>query len=277
MKTFQAVITVLLALFCSTALAGPVEFQDFLNDPTPDGWAGFGNTGSGGYGWQSASSNATGVAGEAGGTVDGSGGNAINYYADTSLGGTLTLNDAFSASFWVWFDSQGGNGPGQVVTGFFNKADAEADTWRNYWGLKFSDKTATSLRFQPIGAFGGETQWYIPFSNSGYAELTQYFFTESYSPSGNGTVSFTIDDDADSGNGVLESDAYALTAAERASGATFDAFGIYNYETGRTDEKLVFNFDDATYSVVPEPSTFVLAALGLLGLAPVTWRKRRSP
>ena len=50
-----------------------------------------------------------------------------------------------------------------------------------------------------------------------------------------------------------------------------DEVAAFDYEL--TGQQIAGLFDAAT---VPEPSTFVMAALGLLGLAFVAWRKRRS-
>jgi hypothetical protein len=86
---------------------------------------------------------------------------------------------------------------------------------------------------------------------------------------------------------TLDSDIYTieLTSADRAKGATLNAFGFAgtaapnrNYPDWYAD----VYFDDLTYTVlpeavIPEPSTFIIWSLfGALVLSVGWWRRRRA-
>ena len=66
-----------------------------------------------------------------------------------------------------------------------------------------------------------------------------------------------------------------LTSAERNSIGDLDTFGLAaKAERFAAAPRMQFYVDNSIYTV-PEPSTFVLAALGLLSLLAYTWRRRR--
>jgi len=51
--------------------------------------------------------------------------------------------------------------------------------------------------------------------------------------------------------------------------------GEYFLAGGNSADDVVLSVNVASSNVVPEPSTFVLAALGLLGLSVLGWRRRK--
>ena len=63
-----------------------------------------------------------------------------------------------------------------------------------------------------------------------------------------------------------------LTAANRAIGAKFDAFGMDDPKVNDTSERGDVFMDDVTYTAVPEPNALTLLGMGALMLL----RKRRS-
>lgn len=66
-----------------------------------------------------------------------------------------------------------------------------------------------------------------------------------------------------------------LSASHRPIGGHFDRFGIITTHIDGNGQTVYF--DDLTYTVavIPEPSTLVLAGLGLIGLLAYGSRRRR--
>jgi len=88
-------VVVLVVLVCDSQVdAAIVRTENFDVDP---GWTVLGSGANGNdFGYQATSSHAGGSPGEGGGTFTRS--NFEKYYADTSLGGSFTLGQPFSAS-----------------------------------------------------------------------------------------------------------------------------------------------------------------------------------
>lgn len=271
-----------LAMIASSAYA--VEFQDFANDPTPDGWVGFNNTvHSNSYGWSSATNNTNNDAalGEGGGFVARTSNEANNYYADVTLAGPLTLNNSLSASGWFRFNipvDTGVPNPNFHFGFFYREAVELPQDNNNALGFVLADQSTTEMRLGARVVDDGGTNMFSIFAVLDHQ--TNYFFDLDYDPSAgsNGVLSLTLDDDGNSGNGVLHTLTVDVTAGQRASNAALTAFGLVNFNGGDSVHQNVF-FDDLTYTsnqIVPEPTSLTLAVLGSVALIAVKRRRSRS-
>jgi hypothetical protein len=262
-------VSVNLVLFCaviSTAVVNAVEVKTFDSDLQD--WSLISGAGPG---WINANLTAGNAAGEAGGTFD-----SGDTLADTTLGGTFTLDDTFSASgeFYIGAANIGndaiafgfintGSGPGQTVG--FHIAD----------GLRFwaSFATATSF-FSPFEPNRGTNfNSDINGPNANITASTAYQFEISYNPSAgvNGVGRVTVKLKDTGGTQIGIDSTYDLSGAQRAEGASLNAFGVEAYMQGSLD----FRVDNVTYTTleaVPEPNSMLLMLFGTVAL----WAVRRN-
>jgi hypothetical protein len=234
-------------------------FQDFSSDPL---WATVGSgTNGNDFGYQ-ISANAGGAPGEGGGQFTRS--HFQRYYADTSLGGSLNINDPLSASGKV--DTSSLNfpdfGPG-LVLGYFDSTGTSA------LGLVFNQDNTIP-----------QSQLYCDlfFRFSDATEVRQTIVV-SVTPNVDRDWAFSWNPNGGTyGSGILTgslggpdgaSAAIELTAAERAAvDALFNGFGLSSNSTpsesgnlNRSDWFADVFIDDVHYqNAVPEPSGFVILA-----------------
>jgi len=258
-------LAVLSVLVCvAPANSAIVRTEDFSVDP---GWSVVGSgLNENHFGYQPSSSFAGGSTGEGGGTFTRS--NFVKYYADTHLGGTLTLDQPLSASGKLdYTDSFHADFGYTNMLGHFSKSgfgrvgiavNYDGNANKFYWTPviildDFTDLSA-STAFTKIGP-NVDRAWsysWDPNGGAGYGSLTTLL----------DGVTHTIE----------------LTAAQRAVGSTMDAFGFAGLAGPSTVSTWYADiyFDDLTCTVVPEPSAFILSlSLGAFGLfwRAYTWRK----
>ena len=236
------------------------------------GWVSLGSGSNGNdFGYQPGTSHAGGSAGEAGGHFTRS--TFIRYYGDSDIGGILSLNEPFSAS--GRFDHTARNTPDfgtPLIIGHFSTSGlakigidfTDNGTQNLHWGLRviFDDGR---LDFNDGGSIAGP---YPPIAPN-VDRTWSYSWDPTAGANGVGQLFAAVD-------GLTTS--IDFTPEQRARGITLNAFGFSGVPAGdgrdRPNYYADMFIDDVTYTVVPEPSTVVLAALGLLGLA-VFGRRRR--
>jgi hypothetical protein len=200
--------------------------------------------------------------GEAGGTMARS--QTIRAYADLDLGGALHRNEPLHLDGTLTVKDLTFNGA--LMIGFFNKDQLAADAGPPFIGLVMWEPWTPNFRAFPMVY---ETGVPVPFARQFHpiVELSQnvpHTFSLDWvpNPDGSGVLSGVID-------GTAVSKIVTSTVAD-----TFDAFGI---GTGLAlefppDDPLKMPFDqlqaqmfvdNLTYSIVPEPGSIVLMAVGL--------------
>lgn len=255
-KRFRAMLGMTLMVAASpSAQASILVTDNFDADP---GWTGAGNTASGNsYGYSAGTQNALGTAaGEGGGLFEGG---PENYYADI-VGPSLSLSDALHGDGKFYIDNHGHDlfiqtghrssstvSPSFLGLGIYSANSLPDPLFRYAATIVLND--GTLLRQPPFGTQLAEGA---------------YQFTYDYDPNiGDGQLSLTI---VGQPTQVL-----SLTAAQRAIGATFDAWGI-GLDGGSSVGSADFFIDDVTYTI-PEPSAVMLLGLGGMILL---WRRRNG-
>ena len=262
LRTATALLVLVVFVCVSQVNAAITRTENFDVDP---GWTvvGSGENGNN-FGYQS-SKNAGGSAGEGGGRFTRSA--FVKYYADTNLGGTLTLDQPFSASgrFDYTVQSTADFGFTNMLGHFSTSGFGRVGIGVNYDGKKFY--------WTPI----------IVFDDFKHVS-TSTAFTKII-PDVNRTWSYDWDPDGGAGFGSLTTildgvtHTIDLTTEQRAKGATMDAFGFAGLAGSfgsNPSQYADIYFDDVTYSVIPEASSLIIwSVLGTLAVA-ATWRKRRK-
>jgi hypothetical protein len=187
---------------------------DFSLNP---GWTGSGNTTSGNnYGYKPASSNAGGATGEIGGIFARNVGES--YFADTHLSATFNLNSTLTASGKVTVFGQS-NTDGQWFLGHISSNTLNGSGL----GIEFLELNATTVRARARytapggGASGASSSTTINLPNGDYS------YTYTYDPNlgAHGRLTIRLF------NGSFDqTSSVDLSEDDRASGGTFDAFGI---------------------------------------------------
>ena len=249
-------------------MAVPTVYEDFSSD-TDAYWDGNGNRSAAGvndYGWSNsdntgnvvtAPSGGVSAAGEAGGFLQR--GNFSDYGFDT---GAMLPTDVLHADGVYKYSS----GSGNVFFGFYNQAShitAGGDP-RNFIGIQLDDgikalyhnarddhNDRTHNGPADVASSGATIKWSIDYN-------------------GNGQTTFTMGSDVGI---VLNSGAGYFTGG--GGGPTvFDRFGFFSGSTSDASGEMYW--DDITFSsnnpLVPEPSSLVLLAAGLLSMV---WMGRR--
>ncbi len=218
------------------------EAQDFSKDP---GWIGAGNrvtfedrelTGAHDFGFSEKTNFAGGSPGEVGGGLWRSG--AFAFYADRI--GTLNLRQRLEAHGKVRLVSAGPDS--DVFIGFFNSAASDEETAdrRNFVGIHVGGPTRVGHYFIPVFATAKGTRGKVekgPLLRPGKV----FDWSLTYDPAANG------------GNGEMrvmlgdESVTLALKPGQKAEGATFDRFGMFNSTIG--GQMVKFYVDDVSYTV----------------------------
>ncbi len=227
---------------------------DTTNSAYADGWREFlSRTNSNGlvldYGF-SDTANAGGPNGEAGGSIIRTG--VRNYYADRTVGTKLTLNDYISASGNLIIKQPATNATWHIA--HFNSADTAANGGRNILGISIAngDTSIASPRLQAAlglaNAGGNPTTETTGQGRLFLDDLTSwsYAYDPTAGPTGDGQLIVTYTSFQTTFNVTI-----ALTAAQRATGATFDSFGILSRGSGGavTNDQMIAYIDSLTYTV----------------------------
>ena len=217
-----------------------------------DGWQGY-NTNANGNNFGFRTSNVSGGAngaGEAGGTFARR--NAIVYYGDTTLGGTLTLANALHADGELGTANYASFN-GDLLIGFFNTNSANQTTFANFLGFRFVDPgngTVGNRIAAIIYPASGVNTSSAPL-DSGTTAAATYRFRMDYDPVGGvntqGRLALKFFNSSGNSIGVTNCD---LTAAQRAVGANFNAFGFVNGQNADdSTRKFDLYIDAVTYTV----------------------------
>lgn len=204
---------------------------------------------------------ANGATGEIGGVFARANETSPAYVADTTLGGTLagSSNFVMSGKFSITGND---NANGAIFAGYFN-ATAPVIGPNPFIGLMIIEPGAGSL-FRVCLRIGGTFSAVMNLVTVG----TAYTYDLSYNGT-TGTLSGTITNMSTSAITPLTiTDASAIAASYTAFGI---GSGFANY--GDSALRATAYFDDLTYTVVPEPTSLVLA-----GIAPgvLLGRRRRA-
>jgi hypothetical protein len=245
------------------------KMEDFSVDP---GWEGVGNRPADGvnsqdYGFSNTNNAGGAAAGEAGGTIRRTGGQPpdppIAYYAD-DLNGFVDFDHAFSASGTAQLQNQAAG-----FLGFFNS----------------TDPCFTSLCGN--GSFGGQSVlagWFLDFASvfmvyEGPGGGVWQSSASNSTTTGTDAFNWSIDYDPNAGNGELSGTFGGFSIASvdigagiRASGATFDRFGIASATDTDFGNSGPFFIDDVEYTATPEPAVLGILACGTL----LMLRRRRA-
>ena len=245
--------------------------NSFDTDP---GWTGVNNRdGFYDYGWTNTAV-AGGAAGEVGGRFQRRG--YDSYYADTAsfAGGSFSLGDSFSASGkWDVTDHAAQNS--SILIGHLSAGGAD----KSFIGLESFEASGggASNRTQAVVILSDGTK--LTSVTDGTPGAFQLVFTDAdnwfgytYNPTGGaftqGQLTLTV-------TNSVQSYAYTvdLMAANRATGATFGAWGMYAPPINNTTEFFEAYMDDVIYSV-PEPTSVALLLAG--GAVLAVWRRGRE-
>jgi hypothetical protein len=237
------------------------ETFDSAASLTNHGWTGVGNS-AGGNNFGFSNTDHTGGssgAGEAGGTLARS--TNVSFYADTTLGTTFDLSSALHGDGELAIT--GNSGMSHPITiGFFRSADGGTAGRKNTLGLtiaepntNFTYRARASVTLSDGTSVESSAILYLTNGNSTYR------FRFDYDPAagGYGTVTLSFTNGAGT---YLGSVAKALSSAQRATGATFDSFGLQTGGLASPSAAATVNLylDNATYSALQQ--NFGLAATG---------------
>jgi hypothetical protein len=206
-------------------------------------------------------------AGEAGGTIART--LEVSFYADTDLGGSLTLADHIQASGELDFTSVGAFNNG-IRIGHRNTSAASTDaTIDNFLGLEFAENHGAGYRIRAVavlddgGTIGGA-------EILGLIQNGDYSWITTYTPDfGMGLLVVEV-----FSSGVsLGTSTVGLSASQRLVGAYFDAFGIGSggltppeNNPQNTVDIFIDNVSYSTAIAVDEPLSAGWISLGALAL-----------
>lgn len=251
-----------------TASALPMRTENFDTDPA---WTVVGSGVNGNdFGYQSGSNNAGGDVGEGGGRFTRS--TFETYYADTNIDGVLSLDEPLQAS-------------GKLDATSFQKPDFGTGLTIGHFDTPGNARVGITFTDNSTG-FGGQLFWHatvalddativgsgqvVPFTTN-VDRTWSYTWEPSAGVNGGGLLTATL---SGPGGGTQLVD---LTPSERTMVSPMGAFGIRSNGAinAAPGERLDLFIDDLSYTVVPEPSTLALLAIGIVAFAVRRWRSRR--
>ena len=233
---------------------------------------------------------ASGNSGTVNGTVTQDSGGLIDNAAQFTLDGLVnnidaaiadvtamsaTVDEGFSVSLWM---KHGGIPDGDGI-----------DSRRNFWFAGAID-TPDNINFN----YQGSTDFY--WSNGPLGQVSdgtldpvlddntwhQLGFTMSAVSAGNRTAKLFLDgskiDELTAADGALTTTSFTVArgASDKGYDGLMDDFAVWGREVSESEMGTIHSQGLLGVGVIPEPGTFALSALGLLSLAFVAWRKRRS-
>jgi len=233
------------------------EDQNFNSSAsaTAAGWTGLKNTtGGNNFTWKS-SNIAGGAAGEAGGTFKRVSSANAGWYADTTLGGILTLTNPISAS-------------GRLV--ITNAVNANQHWWlghlgtngfdgsgKNLIGFKFQERSASEIRVETVVFLKNGTQRKSAESVISFTGGNLAFFNYTYDPAGNGGLGRLAAELRNSASNTVYSVALNLSAGDKATDVTLNAFGAAEGAISDGLNYIDMYFDDLGYSTAPSTNPLV--------------------
>jgi hypothetical protein len=245
-----------------------MTYEDFssADEAAADGWVGYLNTSnSEDYGWSDTQNAGESQPGEAGGNFVRD--TNLSYYADITVG-PLTLNDYIYASGTLDIAPPSENAAFDICYFNTNNANAVSD---NMLGVGLADDGSSGYPYSRISAAFGD-------ANAGANLNDEVFGAELLEPGIPVPWSFNYDPTAGTGYGELTliyneegteyTNTISLTAAERSSGATFNAFGMMVRGIGSLDTTDVMGIylGDVSYtrgySLVPASIPLQISAVG---------------
>ena len=242
-----------LAALASIARANFTETFDTLATAQAHGWAGFGtNVNGNNFGFQTSNLTTLTPGGEMGGTFARS--TTISYYADTTLGPALNLTQTLHADGELALFNNSFNGDMRV--GFFPAASGGASALSHFIGLNISEPGGGSIGFRvsPVVALANGTVLYGTFLDT-LTTSGAFTFRIDYNPaSGSGQLTIEVFTSGGASRGIRTLN---LTAAQRTTGATFDAFGAHIGGTGAGNSALKLDayLDALTYTATLSDTT----------------------
>jgi hypothetical protein len=241
---------VLLALTpCWVVAPAAAETQSFTSPASAAaaGWTGVKNTtGGSDFTWKD-SNVAGGTPGEAGGTFKRvSSGNA-GWFADVTLGGTLSLTNSFSAS-------------GRLV--LTNAATADQHWWlghfgthefdgspRNLVGFRFSESSASAVRVETVAFLKNGTERTTGTTVVNFTGGNVAFFDYTYNPSLNSGRGRLVANLRNAASNTVYTGTLNLFAGDKTTGAALNAFGMAEGGLASDGSNFIDMFvDDVTYS-----------------------------
>jgi hypothetical protein len=250
----------LAVLISGPAAVATVVVNNFDTDPQ---WTGENNrNGFNNYGYTNTTV-AGGAAGEVGGVFMRRA--TESFYADTSFGGSFTLANVIAAS--GKFDATNtASMNNKVLIGHLSKQSSDP----SIIGLTIEDGDSSYIRIYPtLSLANGST---VQGSQQYVLNNRDYWFSYSYNPSGGASAAGQLAMSVTNTTGYTFSWTVDLTAAQRAIGATFNAWGMYGPVSADTSSFGEVYIDDVMYTVpVPEPATGLLWLIGL-----GVWRWKRA-
>ena len=258
--------TCVVAAFAASAVLAATESENF-NSP-PVGWGQNQNINAGigtNFGY-SATTNAGGAAGEAGGYFPRT--QTAAYYADTTIG-SLSSASTLTASGKISFENI--NSDNGIDLGWFDKNDSPNKM--DFIGITVNNGVSLRASARPTGS-GNSTNGGVEFNlPNTVGNPRKWNFTISYSP-GTGTLDVAFLDP----NGVNPPRTAQIPAIPL---GTYDlnAFGLTTSGQHGSNDPLLgarLFIDDITYTVgeVPEPASALLFVISALAMG-VTSRRRR--
>lgn len=257
-RAMRRVWASVLALSLVGVSAASAATENFDSDP---GWTGVGNTTGGNtFEWKN-SNNAGGTPGEAGGdfVADSSG---MDFYADTTLGGTLSQQDTLLATGRFTVLEPPAETDGQFEIGWFDTTPSSLFDNGPFEGVVMHIREQSASTYRVNVRVGDQR------SNASDIPLnvaTDYLFELGYNPNGLGAGSgqATIRIFDTSNNLLFFNDTPAFP-----SGGTpwqMNAFGMLTSDTTTAVSGEAY-FDNLQYTDVPEPAGLMLIGLGALAL-----------
>jgi len=225
--------------------------------------------------------NASGTSGAGEAFGDAGENDTFEYYADTTNIDGLTGSDPLSSSGRFYFDI---TGTGSIAETFFGYFDLDETDIRND-GLGFSlkDENTTTARIRPEARFNGsglDTSGQVTLNVADQSTIDWEFTYDPSANGGNGAVDYTWTLvsgtlDGNSTPGHMETTTMNLSTNP---GSAYDAFGWGSRTRGsdQVAEAGMIAFDDLSYTAaIPEPSTYALCLLGVIGLGWLARRRRK--